>query len=132
RMVSERLDNRGDCLDRDAMVERWLPLAHKIARRYAGRGQPYDDLLQVACLGLVRAIDRFDRGRGAAFSTYAVPTIVGEVKRYNRDSTWVVRVPRSLQELALNVESAGDRLAGELGRTPTVGELPSAVDATDE
>ena len=80
------------------LVERFLPLARQLARRYQRPDEPFDDLFQVACLGLINAIDRFDLDRGVAFSSYAVPTILGEIKRYFRDRTWSVRVPRDLQD----------------------------------
>src|SRR4029078_2821744 len=89
--------------------------------------EPFDDLFQAACLGLVNAVDRFDSTRGIAFSSYAMPTILGELKRYFRDKTWSVRVPRDLQELGLGVERAGERLTARLGRPPTVDEVADAV-----
>ena len=94
-----RYHRDGDARARDQLVERFLPLARQLARRYQRVGEPLDDLLQVASLGLIKAIDRFDPDREIAFSSYAVPTILGEIKRYFRDRTWAVRVPRDLQEL---------------------------------
>jgi RNA polymerase sigma-B factor len=91
---------------RDELVKRFLPLARKLAHRYRGAHEPYDDLLQVASLGLVKAIERFDIDRGTAFSSFAVPTILGELKRYFRDLGWSVHVPRGAQERALKVEEA--------------------------
>ena len=88
------------------LVERFLPLARQLARRYQRPDEPFDDLFQVACLGLINAIDRFSLEREVAFSSYAVPTILGEIKRYFRDRTWSVRVPRDLQDLALKVDRA--------------------------
>ena len=121
-----------DPADRDLLVERYLPLARQLARRYQ-RGQvPFDDLFQVACLGLLKAIDRFDPERGRAFSSYAVPTMAGEIKRHFRDRTWSVRVPRDLQELALKVERTASELSLSLRRQPTVAEIASAVGANDE
>ena len=114
------------------MVERFLPLARRVARSYASGGEPFDDLLQVASLGLLRAIDRFDPDRGVAFTSFALPGIVGEVKRYFRDQTWTVHVPRDLKERARLVGRSRDRLAGELGRAPTTKELAMAVPATEE
>ena len=102
-LFARYLDQR-DPVDRDTLVERFLPLARQLARRYERPDVPFDDLFQVACLGLVNAIDRFDLEREIAFSSYAVPTILGEIKRYFRDRTWSVRVPRDLQELALKVD----------------------------
>jgi len=112
-------------------VERFLPLARHLAARYQRADEPFDDVFQVACYALVKAVDRFDLQRGVAFSSYAVPTISGEIKRYFRDRTWAVRVPRDLQELALRV----DRVIGELShhrRQPTVEEIARAIDCEPE
>jgi RNA polymerase sigma-B factor len=114
------------------VVGRFLPLARQLAARYAHAGESFDDLFQVACLGLVKAIDRFDLSRDVAFSSYAVPTILGELKRYFRDKTWSVRVPRDLQELALGIERASERLTVGLGRPPTIDEVADAVGAAPE
>src|SRR6185503_7278746 len=102
-LLFERYRRTRDSGARRELVERFLPLAKHLARRYADRGE-YDDLVQVASFALLKAIDRYDPGRGLAFSTYAVPTIVGELKRYFRDHTWAVRVPRDLQDRALQVQ----------------------------
>jgi RNA polymerase sigma-B factor len=123
RRLFLRYRDRRDPVDREAMVRRYLPLARQLAARYSGGNEPFDDLLQVASIALVRAIDRFDPGRGVAFSSYAVPTIRGELKRHYRDKTWAVRVPRTLQERAVAVLSERERLSTELGRSPTVREL---------
>ncbi len=104
---------------RDELVERFLPLARKLARRYAGAREPFDDLVQVASLGLVKAVDRFDVSRGTAFSSFAVPTILGELKRYFRDLGWSVHVPRGAQEQALKVEEAQQLLTSKTGHPPT-------------
>ena len=117
----------GDTQLRDRLIERALPLAHQVARRYQRSGEPFDDLLQVARLGLCKAVERFDPGRGVAFSTYAVPTMVGEIKRHFRDTGWAVHVPRSLQERVLKVEQVGKTLSSRLGRAPTVEELAAAA-----
>jgi RNA polymerase sigma-B factor len=116
----------------DELVSRWMPLARQLARRYGRSSEPFEDLLQVASIGLIKALQGYDPDRGKAFSSYAVPTIMGELKRYFRDRTWSVRMPRSLQELAMRVEAARDRLAGERGRAPSVGELAQATGATEE
>src|SRR5207248_9346163 len=108
---------------REELVKRFLPLARKLAQRYRGAYEAHDDLLQVASLGLVKAIDRFDPDRGTAFSTFAVPTILGELKRYFRDLGWSVHVPRGAQERALKVEEAEQTLTTPRGRHPTVPEL---------
>lgn len=118
-----RWQQDGDQRAREELVDRFLPLARNLARRYAGAREPFDDLLQVASLGLVKAIDRFDVDRGAAFSSFAVPTILGELKRYFRDLGWSVHVPRGAQEQALKVQEAQERLTSRTGRPPTVDEL---------
>jgi RNA polymerase sigma-B factor len=114
------------------LVVRWMPLARQLARRYARTSEPFEDLLQVASIGLVKALKGYDPGRGKAFSSYAVPTIMGELKRHFRDRTWSVRMPRSLQELAMRVEDARDRLYAELGRGPSVAELARACETSEE
>jgi RNA polymerase sigma-B factor len=118
-----RWQQGGDRQARDELVQRFLPLARKLARRYSGAREPFDDLLQVASLGLVKAIDRFDLTRGTAFSSFAVPTILGELKRYFRDLGWAVHVPRGAQERAVKVEEAQQTLSSRLNRAPTVPEL---------
>jgi RNA polymerase sigma-B factor len=117
---------------RDQLFERWMPLTRQLARRYARTQEPFEDLLQVASIGLLKALQGYDPDRGKAFSSYAVPTIMGELKRYFRDRTWAVRMPRSLQELAIRVEDARERMAGELGRSPSVTELAAAAGASQE
>src|ERR1700748_2271691 len=118
-----RWQQHGDHSARDELVGRFLPLARQLARRYAGAREPFEDLLQVASLGLVKALDRYDADRGNAFSSFAVPTILGELKRYFRDLGWAVHVPRGAQELAVKVEEAQQRLSTRTGRAPTVPEL---------
>jgi RNA polymerase sigma-B factor len=118
-----RWQQHADRTARDELVRRFLPLARKLARRYNGAREPFDDLLQVASLGLVKAIDRYQMERGTAFSSFAVPTILGELKRYFRDLGWAVHVPRGAQELAVKVEEAQQRLSAGTGRAPTVSEL---------
>jgi len=119
----KRWSQHKDRRARDELVQRFMPLARKLAHRYRGAHEPYDDLLQVASLGLVKAIDRFDFERGTAFSSFAVPTILGELKRYFRDLGWSVHVPRGAQERALKVEEAKQKLSTKRGRPPTVPEL---------
>src|SRR3954466_6858871 len=104
-----------------------LPLARSLARRYAGKGEPLDDLEQVASLGLLKAIDRFDVSRDVRFATFAVPTIAGELKRHFRDRGWMLRVPRDIQELTARVARAREALTRELGRSPTVSEVANAL-----
>lgn len=122
----------GDRRARDQLIERWLPLARSVARRYERSDDTSDDLFQVACLALVKAIDGYDPAQGHAFSSYAVPTMVGELKRHFRDRSWAVRPPRALQELTLNVEHAVNRLSAQLDRAPTVAELAAEIGTTDE
>ena len=114
---------RGEPAARRELIERYMPLARSLALRYRRASEPLDDLIQVASVGLVKAVDRWDPGRGLAFSSYAVPTILGELRRYFRDSTWAVRPARDTQELCLAVEEARDALWIELGRSPTVADL---------
>jgi RNA polymerase sigma-B factor len=108
---------------REAAVARFLPLARSLARRYSGGSEPLEDLEQVACLALVRAVDGFDPTRGTAFTSYAVPSIAGAIKRHFRDNGWSVRVPRDLQELALRVERVSDELLAETGQSSTATQI---------
>src|SRR6476469_24473 len=132
RLLFTRLAEGRDPALRAQLVERYLPLARQLARRYQRPEEPLDDLMQVASLGLVKAIDRFDVSREIAFSSYAVPTILGEIKRHFRDRTWSVRVPRDLQEMALKVERAVGELTRELHRQPSVPELARHLGITEE
>jgi RNA polymerase sigma-B factor len=127
----ERYRREGARADRDEIVARHMPLAQHLARRYSTRSEN-DDVLQVAAIGLIKAVDRFDPHRGIAFSTFAVPTILGEIKRHFRDFGWSVRVPRPLQDLALRVQRATEELTAQLGRSPTVDELADACGAPAE
>jgi RNA polymerase sigma-B factor len=122
----------GDTQARDALVRRYLPLAKSIAQRFRGRSEPMDDLVQVASLGLVQAIDRFDPARGTTFSTFAVPTITGELKRYFRDKTRLVRPPRAMYDLRGRIDKAVDELSPDLGRAPTVAEVAEYLGSTVE
>ncbi|HLU75125.1 MAG TPA: RNA polymerase sigma factor SigF [Nonomuraea sp.] len=117
---------------RDELVELHLPLVEYLARRFRNRGEWLDDLTQVATIGLIKSIDRFDLNRGVEFSTYATPTIVGEIKRHFRDKGWAVRVPRRLQELKLSLTKAISELSQREGRAPTVAELASYLKMTEE
>jgi RNA polymerase sigma-B factor len=132
RRLLERYHASGDQTAREELVERFLPLARQLARRYQRGGEQLDDLIQVASLGLLKAIDRFDPERETAFSSFAVPTILGELKRHFRDKGWSVRVPRDLQELAVKVDRLGDEMARELGRAPTPTEIGERVGASAE
>jgi RNA polymerase sigma-B factor len=132
RRLLERYHRHGDPAAREALVERFLPLARQLARRYQRGGEPLDDLVQVASLGLLKAIDRFDPDRPTAFSSFAVPTILGELKRHFRDRGWSVRVPRDLQEMTVRVDRTAEELARELGRAPTPAEIAEHIGITTE
>jgi RNA polymerase sigma-B factor len=132
RLLFARYRRRGDPVDRDALVRRFLPLAHALAARYRHSREPYEDLFQVACLGLVNAIDRYDVERPTAFSSYAVPTIMGEIKRHFRDRTWPVGVPRDVKELALKVSHSTEELTGRHGGPPSVTDLASALGISED
>jgi RNA polymerase sigma-B factor len=118
--------------ERDALFERYLPLARNLAARYRHTSDPFDDLLQVASLGLLKALERFDPERGCAFSSFAVPTILGELRRHLRDHTWSVHVPRDLQELGQRLTRLSDELSRELGRPPTIAELAERLGVDEE
>ena len=132
RRLLIRLHDEGDVSAREELVERFLPLARQLARRYQRHNEPLDDLMQVASMGLVKAIDRFDPSRGTAFSTYAVPTILGELKRYFRDSGWAVHVPRGMQERVMKLDQASQELHRKLGRSPSASELAAELRLTSE
>ena len=117
---------------RDELVEIHLPLVEYLARRFRNRGEPLDDLVQVATIGLIKSVDRFDLERAVEFSTYATPTIVGEIKRHFRDKGWAIRVPRRLQELKLSLTKATSELSQKNGRAPTVAELAKHLELTEE
>jgi RNA polymerase sigma-B factor len=137
---SEKLDQyllrryhlHGDRNARDQLITMYLPLVRSLARRYASRGEHFDDLVQVGAIGLIKAIDRFDLSRGVELTTYATPNIVGEIKRYFRDKGWSVRVPRGLQELNIRLNKVIDELVPKLQRSPTINELAEAASATPE
>jgi RNA polymerase sigma-B factor len=132
RRLFEAYLEGGDLAARDQLVTRFLPLARQLARRYGAAGESIDDLIQVASLGLVKAIDRYDLERGTAFSSFAVPTILGELKRYFRDTGWTVRVPRAIQERRMKVNRAIPALTGKLGRSPTTAEIAAHIGASSE
>ena len=132
RALFERYRKTRDAATRELLVKRYLRLAGSVASRYSRTSVSYDDRMQLACLGLLKAIDRFDPERGVAFSSFAVPTMVGELQRYFRDYTWMVRPPRELQERALRLESISEGLSGELGRAPSAAELAHATDLSLE
>jgi RNA polymerase sigma-B factor len=117
---------------RDDLVHLHLPLVEHCARRFRNRGEPFEDLVQVGTIGLIKSIDRFDSDRGVEFSTYATPTIIGEIKRYFRDKGWAIRVPRRLQELRMQITATTAELTQSLGRSPTPRELAESIGCTVE
>ena len=121
-----------DIRARDELIARFLPLARKLARRYISASEPYDDLVQVASLGLVKAVERFDPDRGFAFTSFAVPTIVGELKRYFRDTAWALHVDRGAQERARKIAEAQEEVSAHTGRPPTIHELAQYLEMSEE
>jgi RNA polymerase sigma-B factor len=132
RLLLVRYHEQGDLAAREELCERFLPLARDLALRYTYTDEPFDDLLQVASLGLVKAIDRFEPGRGTKFTSYAAPTILGELKRHFRDKGWSLHVPRDLQERTLAVSRATETLSKELGRSPNVREVAEHLGCSAE
>jgi RNA polymerase sigma-B factor len=130
RELLRRWRDQEDHDAREELVTRMLPLARSLARRYANKGEPLDDLEQVASVGLLKAIDRFDLDREVKFATFAVPTIAGEIKRHFRDRGWMLRVPREVQELNARLTRTRETLTRDLGRSPSVEELASGSGAT--
>ncbi len=128
RVLLRAYHEEGDTRARDALAEEMVPLARALAGRYSGRGEPIDDLVQVACVGIMKAIEGFDLSRDVRFSSYATPTVLGEIKRHFRDKTWAMRVPRGMQELQIEIAKARDELTTTHGRSPTVQELADAVE----
>jgi RNA polymerase sigma-B factor len=128
----ERWQRRRDRRARDELIERFLPLARKLARRYAQSSEPYEDLVQVASLGLVKAVERFDSERGFAFMSFAVPTIVGELKRHFRDTAWALHVDRSAQERARRITDAQQQISAETGRPARIDELAQYLEISQE
>jgi RNA polymerase sigma-B factor len=122
----------GDTAARQEMITRYLPLVRSIARRFASRGQPVEDLTQVGSIGLIKAVDRFDLERGVELSTYATPTIMGEIKRYFRDKGWAVKVPRALQDLNVRLNKLLEQLTVDLQRSPSIAELATAAGVSEE
>jgi RNA polymerase sigma-B factor len=120
------------CALRQRVIEAWLPLARHLAYRFHDRGEPMDDLVQIASVGLIKAIDRFDPEYGNDFAAYAVPTVVGEIRRHFRDRTWDVRVPRRLQELKSDINEATNVLSHQLGRSPTVSDVAAYLERTED
>ena len=128
----ERHRRTGDPAVVEELVVRYEPLVRSVARRYRSRGEPFDDLVQVANVGLLKAIQRFDPDRGFAFTSFATPTMLGELKRYFRDSGWAVHVPRGVKERALELATVSDKLSARLGRSPSIAELAQELGATQE
>lgn len=122
----------GDREARDRALVELMPLVRAMAARYAGRGEPLEDLVQVGAVGLIKAVDRFDVDRGVEFSSYAVPTIVGEIRRHFRDKAWAMHVPRRHKELGVRLSRVLDELTTELGRSPTIAELAEATESEEE
>jgi RNA polymerase sigma-B factor len=122
----------GDQNAREQALVELMPLVRALASRYAGRGEPLEDLVQVGSIGLIKAVDRFDIDRGADFASYAVPTIVGEIRRHFRDKAWAMHIPRRLKELGLRLSRTLDQLTTELGRSPTIAELAAAAGVDEE
>ncbi len=123
---------RGDLEARERLIEQYLPLVRALAARYARGGDQLEDLVQVGCIGLIKAIDRFDLDRGVELTTYATPNIIGEIKRHFRDKGWSVRVPRGLQELNVQLSRLIEQLTVQLGRSPTIPELAKAASVEEE
>jgi RNA polymerase sigma-B factor len=132
RRLLVRYHKRGDKAARERVIQEQLPLAEFLARKFAGRGEPLDDLVQVASVGLIKAVDRFDVDRRIEFSTYATPNILGEIKRYFRDKGWAMRVPRGLQELRPSAKEVIRDETVKTGRSPTIQELAETLDADVE
>jgi RNA polymerase sigma-B factor len=132
RRLLERYHRDGDLAARERVIERFLPLARSLAARYTRTREPLDDLVQVASVGLVKAVDRFDLSRELTFATFAVPTILGELRRHFRDTGWALHLPRGLQERTLKVDQTAQHLAKELGRSPTANDIAETLDLTVE
>src|SRR5436190_10249681 len=131
-VLFERLRRDGDTAAREELVRRFLPLARKLATRYTNPYEPFEDLLQVASIGLLGAVDRFDPSRGVGFPSFAIPTILGELKRYFRSTGWSAHVPRRAQELALRVDKASRQISARTGRAPRVEEIAQYLELPTE
>jgi len=132
KALLRRYHESGDLQAREQLIERYMALVRSLARRYSHRGEQLEDLVQIGAIGLIKAIDRFDVNRGVELTTYATPTIIGEIKRHFRDHGWAVRVPRGLQELSLRLSRLIEQLTVQLGRTPTVAELAKEAEVDEE
>src|SRR5437763_4480255 len=129
KILLRRYHEQGDLQAREQLIEQYMSLVRSLARRYAYRGEQLDDLIQIGCIGLIKAIDRFDVNRGVELTTYASPNIIGEIKRHVRDKGWSVRVPRGLQERNVQLSPLAAELTVQLGRSPTIAELSEASGA---
>lgn len=127
-----RYHEEGDLAAREQLIEQYMSLVRSLARRYSYRGEQLDDLVQIGAIGLIKAIDRFDIGRGVELTTYATPNIIGEIKRHFRDRGWSVRVPRGLQELNVQLSRLTEQLTVQLSRSPTIAELAEAAGVEEE
>ena len=132
KVLLRRYHEQGDLAARQQLIEQYLSLVRSLARRYSYRGEQLEDLVQIGCIGLIKAIDRFDLDRGVELTTYATPNIIGEIKRHFRDKGWSVRVPRSLQELNVQLSKLIEEQTVELGRSPTIPELAKASGQEEE
>ena len=132
KALLRRYHEEGDLAAREQLIEQYLSLVRSLARRYAYRGEQLDDLVQIGCIGLIKAIDRFDIDRGVELTTYATPNIIGEIKRHFRDKGWAVRVPRGLQELNVQLSKIVEDQTVQLGRSPTIPELAKAAGVEEE
>ena len=132
RDLLRRYHHDGDVEAREQLIEQYLPLVRSLARRYSYRGEQLEDLVQVGCIGLIKAIDRFDVDRGVELTTYATPNIIGEIKRHFRDKGWSIRVPRGLQELNVKLSKLIEELTVQLERSPTIPELAKAASVEEE
>ena len=132
RILLRRYHEQGDLGAREQLIEQYLSLVRSLARRYSYRGEQLDDLVQIGCIGLIKAIDRFDLDRGVELTTYATPNIIGEIKRHFRDKGWAVRVPRGLQELNVQLSKLIEDLTVQNGRSPTIPELAKAAGVEEE
>ena len=132
KALLRRYHEEGDLAAREQLIEQYLSLVRSLARRYAYRGEQLDDLVQIGCIGLIKAIDRFDIDRGVELTTYATPNIIGEIKRHFRDKGWSVRVPRGLQELNVRLSQLLEQLTVQLERSPTIAELAKAAGVDEE
>jgi RNA polymerase sigma-B factor len=132
KVLLRRYHEQGDLAAREQLIEQYLSLVRSLARRYSYRGEQLEDLVQIGCIGLIKAIDRFDLDRGVELTTYATPNIIGEIKRHFRDKGWAVRVPRGLQELNVQLSKLIEELTVQYGRSPTIPELAKAANVEEE